>query len=78
MMAVQKKKERRIGEKNKKRKEKRDYGSQMAERMGNLAGIRRLLDRFQAVQNDVVSLGKTLHPTCLRGNVPVLILSRSR
>ena len=29
--------------------------------------IRRLLVRFPAVKNDVVSLGKALHPTCLGG-----------
>ena len=39
--------------------------------------IRRLLDRFPAVQNDVVSLGKALHPTCSGGNVPVFTVSRS-
>ena len=39
--------------------------------------IRRLPDRFPAVPNEVVSLGKALHPTCLGGNVPVLTVSRS-
>ena len=39
--------------------------------------IRRLPVRFLAVQNDVVSLGKALHPTCLGGDVPVLTVSRS-
>ena len=29
--------------------------------------IRRLLVRFLAVPNDVESLGKALHPTCLGG-----------
>ena len=39
--------------------------------------IRRLPVRFSAVpKNDVVSLGKALHPICLRGNVPVLTVSR--
>ena len=39
--------------------------------------IRRLPVRFPAVLNYVVSLGKALHPTCLRENVPVLTVSRS-
>ena len=39
--------------------------------------IWRLPDRFPAVANDVVSLGKALHPTCLGGIVPVLTVSRS-
>ena len=39
--------------------------------------IRRLLVRFSAVPNDVVSLGKALHPTCLGGNVPVLWIRAS-
>ena len=29
------------------------------------------------VPNDVVSLGKALHPTCLWENVPVLTVSRT-
>ena len=39
--------------------------------------FRRLPDRFPALPNNVVSLGKALHLTCLGGNVPVLIVSRS-
>ena len=35
--------------------------------------IRRLPDRFPAMPNDVVSLGKALHPTCLGGYVPVAL-----
>ena len=54
-----------------------ENGSQVAERLGNRASSRRLPFRFLSVQNDVVSLGKALHPTCLRGNVPVLTVSRS-
>ena len=38
--------------------------------------IRRLLVRFPTMQNDVVSLGKALHPTWL-GDVPVLTVSHS-
>ena len=38
----------------------------MAERLGNRA-VRRLPVRFPAVPIYVVSLGKALHPTCLRG-----------
>ena len=34
--------------------------------------IRRLPVRFLPVPNDVVSLGKALHPTYLGGNSPVL------
>ena len=37
----------------------------------------RLPVRFPTVINDVVSLGKALHPTCLGENVPVLTVSRS-
>ena len=32
--------------------------------------IRGMPDRFPAVQNDIVSLGKALHPTCLGGKCP--------
>ena len=54
-----------------------DGGSQVAERSGNLARNLKLAIRVLAVPNDVVSLGKTLHPTCLGENVPVLTVSRS-
>ena len=51
---------------------------QMAERLGSRGLlIKRLLVRFPAVPNDVESLGKALHPTCLGENVPVLTVSRS-
>ena len=49
----------------------------MAERLGSRALIRRLLVRFPAIPIDVESLVKTLHPTCLGENVPVLTASRS-
>ena len=49
----------------------------MAEWLGIGLVIRRLLVRFPAMKNDVVSLGKALHPTCLGENVPVLTVSRS-
>ena len=45
-------------------------GGQMAERLGNRA-------INQKVVCDVVSLGKALHPTCLRGTVPVLTVNCS-
>ena len=41
-------------------------GVQMVEQLGKRAIIR----RFPAVPNDVVSLGKALHPTCLGGERP--------
>ena len=52
-------------------------GGQMAERLGSRAIIRRLLVQFPAVQFDVGSLGKALHPTCHGENVPVLTVNRS-
>ena len=52
-----------------------EVGGLMAERLGLL--IRRLSVRFPAVRNDIVSLGKTIPSTCLRGNVPVLTVSHS-
>ena len=48
----------------------------MAERLGNRV-INQKVAGSATEQNDVVSLGKALHPTFLRGNVPVLIVSRS-
>ena len=39
----------------------------MVERLGNRAINQKVAGLFQAVQNDVVSLGKALHPTCLGG-----------
>ena len=51
--------------------------SQMAEQIGNQAINQKVAGSIPAVQNDVVSLGKALHPTCLGENVPVLTVSRS-
>ena len=45
----------------------------MAERLGNWA----ITGSIPGHVKDVVSLGKTLHPTCLGGNVTVLTVSRS-
>ena len=47
----------------------------MADQLGSRTIERRLLVRFPAVQNDAVSLGKALNPTCLGENVPVLTVS---
>ena len=44
----------------------------MAERLGNRAINQKVAGLILAVPNDVASLGKVLHPTCLGGNVPVL------
>ena len=52
-------------------------GSQMAERLGNRANTQKVAGSIPGRENDVVSLGKALHPTCLGGNVPVRTLSRS-
>ena len=41
--------------------------SQMAERLGNGALNQKVAGSIPAVQYDVVSLGKALHPTCLGG-----------
>ena len=49
----------------------------MAERLGNRAINRKVAGSILAVPNDVVSKGKAFHPTCVGGNVPVLIVSRS-
>ena len=48
----------------------------MAERLGNRAINQKVAGLILAVKNDV-SLGKALHPTSVRGNVPVLTVSRS-
>ena len=42
-------------------------GSQVAERLGNRASNQKVAGSIPAVQNDVVSLGKALHPTWLGG-----------
>ena len=44
--------------------------SQMAERLGNRAINQKVTGSCPAVQKDVVSLGKALHPTCLGGECP--------
>ena len=45
---------------------------QMAERLENRATNQKVAGSIQPVQNDIVSLGKALHPICLVENVPVL------
>ena len=49
----------------------------MAERLGNRAIDQKVAGLIQAMPDDVVSLGKAFHPTCLGGNVPLLTVSRS-
>ena len=49
----------------------------MAERLGNRAINQKVAGLIPAAQNDIVSLGKALHPTSLKENVPVLPVSRS-
>ena len=51
----------------------------MAERLGNRAINQKVAGSIPGCENvdDVVSLGKALHPTCLGWNVPVLTVSRS-
>ena len=49
----------------------------MAERLGSRAMNQKVVGLILAVPNEVVSLGKSLHPTCLGENVPVLTVSRS-
>ena len=46
----------------------------MAERLGNRATNRKVAGSIPGIdkKNEVVSLGKALHPTCLCWNVPVL------
>ena len=54
---------------------------QMAERLGSQAINRKVAGSvagsIPVLPNDVVSLGKALHPTFLRDNVPVLTVSCS-
>ena len=53
-------------------------GGQMAERLGNRAINQKVVGLIPGrTNNDLVSLGKALHPTCLEENVPVLTVSRS-
>ena len=49
----------------------------MAERLGSRVVNQKVVGSILAVPNDVVSLGKALHPTCHGENVPVLTVSRS-
>ena len=49
----------------------------MAQRLGNQAINPKVAGSIPGRENDVVSLGKALHPTCLGGNVHVLTVSRS-
>ena len=49
----------------------------MAERLGNWAINQKVTGSILAVPNYVRSLGKALHPTCFKGNVPVLTVCRS-
>ena len=52
--------------------------SQVAECVEHWAGNLKVARSIPGqVPNDVVSLCKALHPTCLGGNVPVLTVSRS-
>ena len=44
-----------------------DLGSKVAERLGNRASNQKVASLIPAVSNDVVSLGKALHRTCLGG-----------
>ena len=39
----------------------------MAERLGNRSSNQKVAGSIQAVPNNVVSLGKALHPTCFGG-----------
>ena len=51
---------------------------QMAEWLGSWAVNQKVVGSIPGnAKNDVVSLGKALHPTCLGENVPVLTVSRS-
>ena len=49
----------------------------MAEQLGNRANNQKVAGSIPGCANDVVSLGKALHPTCLGENVSVLTVSRS-
>ena len=49
----------------------------MAERLGNRANNLKVAGSIPGRANDVVSLGKALHPTCFGGIDPVLTVSRS-
>ena len=51
-------------------------GSQMAERLRNQAINQKVAGSIPSWPTYVVSFSKILHPTCLRGNVPVLTVSR--
>ena len=49
----------------------------MAERLGKWAINQKVAGSIPGHANEIVSLGKALHPTCLGENVPVLTVSRS-
>ena len=49
----------------------------MAERLGSQAINQKVAGSIPAVSNNVVSLGKALHPTCLGENVPVSLWIRA-
>ena len=44
-----------------------NYGSQVAERLRNRASNQKVSGSISHRANDIVSLGKALHPTCLGG-----------
>ena len=52
-------------------------GGQMAERLESRVINQKVAGSIPGHAFDIVSLGKALHPTGLRGNVPVLTVSRS-
>ena len=53
------------------------YPGEMAERLGRRAFNQKAVGLIPAMPNDLVSLVKALHPTCLGENVPVLTISCS-
>ena len=55
----------------------KSQSGQVAERLGNWASNLKVAGSILAVPDEVVSLDKALHSTCLGGNVPVLTVSRS-
>ena len=48
----------------------------MAERLGSRDSNQKVAGSISGRANDVVSLGKALHPTCLGENVHVLTVNR--
>ena len=49
----------------------------MAEWLGNWASNQKVAGSLPGRAQDIVSLGKARHPTCLGEKVPVLTVSRS-